>query len=107
MVHKDENKTNNKKMCSDFFFSFFCKIGTIMRERAKKKNHVSGASSGPTVGVNVKLEPPVKHAPGSSLLFLLREADTSASRAGEGKGPLNSKPSTFFFLSRRPAEEKK
>lgn len=58
---------------------------------------MSGASSGPTVGVDVKFEPPVKHAPDSSLLFLLQEANTSASRAGEGKGPLNSKPSTFFL----------
>lgn len=64
----------------------------------KKENHVSGASSGSTVGVDVKFEPPVQHAPDSSLLFLLQEANTSASRAGEGKGPLNSKPSTFFSL---------
>lgn len=52
---RDQNE-QQQKMCSDFFL--LLQNWNIK----KKKNHVSGASSGSTVGVDVKLEPPVKRA---------------------------------------------
>lgn len=68
----------------------------VISDAAKLENHVSRASQGPTVGVDVKPE----HVEDTQLSALCSPEESSLFQvclwAGEGNGPLNSNPSTLF-----------